>query len=235
MFDDQIFIASGYVPLHEGFGIGQFRPGGDHHGYGRWIWFVLAFTIIYNLISCITFNRSVLPSSTFSPLFCICAFFECMHCSCWFHRIWCLHLQVINVQSIWMRIPQADTVFSHVFRFWDPWWRGREVDDTTWDCSVHRRQEGCLWMSIRIHCEFSYYSQIYFRWRLCLWMFICSFSSRYKSSYQMTETMEVLSWTVCFCCSSSFFILFVFRYMFKSVFIILSVAACDLQVCSILC
>ncbi|KAI2668761.1 pH-response regulator protein palI/prr-5 [Labeo rohita] len=40
---------------------------------------------------------------------------------------------------------------------------------------------------------------------------------------------------LCFCCSSSYFIPFVSRYMFKLVFIILFVAACGLQVRSILC
>lgn len=32
-------------------------------------------------------------------------------------------------------------------RFWDPWCRSREVDDSWGDCTIYCRQERCLWIT----------------------------------------------------------------------------------------
>lgn len=119
---------------------------------------------------------------------------------------------------IYLSIYPADKVFAFMHRFWNSWCWCREVDDTTRDCSVHRRQEGCLWMSINNHCEFT--SLQLFRLNLimntCLFFFI---QIKIILSEDKDHGACVMN-CLCSCCSSSFFILFVFRYMFKSVLII---------------
>ncbi len=89
------------------------------------------------------------------PLLCIYVFFECMHCSCCIrnNRSRLLYLVMIVYLSIYLSTQLI--VFAFMHRFWNSWCWWREVDDTTRDCSVHRRQEGCLWMSINNHSEFT--------------------------------------------------------------------------------
>lgn len=84
----------------------------------------------------------------------------------------------------WACVYMTFCILCFFCRLWDPWRRSREVDESWWYCTVHRRQEGRLWImfsivhyrgkSLRQPCFLPLHHLNYTRTFCC---FLCSHSS----------------------------------------------------------